>query len=61
MCSRSVEMAWSPGDSRPHMAMFSAMVELAAKTTWSGRGQPSSRAARQRVSYTVRRADRDAP
>lgn len=38
------------------MAIFRAMVELAVKATWSGRGQPSSRAARHRVSYTVREA-----
>jgi hypothetical protein len=56
-----VETAWSSGVSRPEMAIFRAMVELAVKTTWSGRGQPSSRAARHRVSYTVREAAMEAP
>ena len=30
--------------------MFNASVELAVKTTWSGRGQPKSAASLQRVS-----------
>ena len=35
------------------MAMFSASVELAVKTTWSGRGQPKSAASLQREAVSA--------
>ena len=33
LCSRSVEITWSPGFSSPQMAIFSASVELQVNTT----------------------------
>ena len=40
------------------MAMFSAMVELGVKHTWSGRRQPNSPASFSRRPYTVLAAAR---
>ena len=61
LCSRSVEITWSPGDNVPLMAMFRASVELQVKTTWSARGQPNSFASLHRASYTAREACRALP
>ena len=59
LCSVTVVTTRAPGLTSPWMAAFSAAVALAAKQTWSARGQPRSAATFSRHSQTTRPASRD--
>ena len=56
LCSKSVEMTWSPVRSAPLMARLSASVQLKAKATQKGSRAPSTAATASRAASTARAA-----